>query len=466
MKPGVLILFLFLLVSCERRQETPGSFWLKDAREAFARSARSGKPLFLYFSARWCSWCRVYEEVLGSEEVRSALSLHFTPLLLDADRNRDLFVRFGGRGTPFTVVLDPRGKVLFRFHGAVGEEDLLGILNLILEGGVTVSPEGETVVLEGIDRETYRELLERFLLDLEVRYDPLLGGFSSPSLGGSSFKWTTPLTYTFLLEKGKLVEEVLFSLRKDLELLYDEVDGGFFNFYDRTRAFDFYFETSKSLSVNALMLTALLRAYETTADPLFLEKALGTYRYLRKVLYHRESGCFLNAQISDPSYYALPPPKRKLRTPPPPDTALIVEYNAKAIYALLELHRFLGDEGILKTASRCLKFIETRLRGEEGIYRYYDVESGSRGVLNFERDVAFLSLALLRMGREREALELLESAEGWEDPVARGTALFVLSRLDRRKALRLLKGTRVNLHYQNPDDLVFLLKALERLVNG
>ncbi|HHJ64972.1 MAG TPA: DUF255 domain-containing protein, partial [Aquifex aeolicus] len=205
MKPAVLILFLLLLVSCERRQETPGSFWLRDAREAFARSARSGKPLFLYFSARWCSWCRVYEEVLGSEELRSALSLHFTPLLLDADRDRDLFVRFGGRGTPFTVVLDPRGKVLFRFHGAVGEEDLLGILNLILEGGVTVSPSGETVVLERIDRETYREFLERFLLDLEVRYDPLLGGFSSPSLGGSSFKWTTPLTYTFLLEKGKLV---------------------------------------------------------------------------------------------------------------------------------------------------------------------------------------------------------------------------------------------------------------------
>jgi len=466
MKLSVLLIFLVLLVSCERGEKVPDAFWVADAEEAFAESARTGRPIFLYFSARWCSWCRIYEDVLSSEEVRAVLNLYFVPLVLDSDRNRDIFLRSGGRGTPFTVILDPRGKVLFRFHGAVGEEDLLEILNLILEGGVADLPRGEAMLLEKVDRETYGELFEAFLLDLEVRYDPLLGGFSSPSLRGSSFKWTTPLTYAFLLEKGKMVEEVLFSLRKDLELLYDEVDGGFFNFYDRTRAFDFHFETSKSLSVNALMLPALLEAYRITGDPLFLEKALGTYRYLRKVLYHRESGCFLNAQVSDPSYYALPPSRRKLRTPPPPDTALIVEYNAKALYALEKLNRFLGEEKIRKVALRCLEFLETHLRTEKGVYRYYDVESRRRGVLNFERDIAFLSLALLEAGRERDALNLLKLGNSWEDPVARGVALFVLSRTDREEAIRLLKGTRVNLLYRNPDDLVFLLKALEELAGG
>jgi len=94
------------------------------------------------------------------------------------------------------------------------------------------------------------------------------------------------------------------------------------------------------------------------------------------------------------------------------------------------------------------------------------VESRRRGVLNFERDIAFLSLALLEAGRERDALNLLKLGISWEDPVARGVALFVLSRTDREEAIRLLKGTRVNLLYRNPDDLVFLLKALEELAGG
>ncbi len=462
---ALFLLLLLLVLSCERRETTlPADFWLRDPQRAFEESKARGKPVFLYFSARWCSWCRVYEEVLSDEGISSVLRGRFVPLLLDSDRDRDLFLRFGGRGTPFTVILDYRGKALFRFHGAIEERDLMEIMGAVLEGGVTVSPEGETVLLTEISPETYRDLLGRFLSDLEMRYDPEFGGFSAPSFTGGSFKWSTPLTYTFLLERGLLREEVLTSLRKDVEFLYDDVDGGFFNFYDRTRAYDFHFETSKSLSVNALMLSALLTAHRATGDPLFLKTALGTYRYMREVLHHRESSCFLNAQISDPAYYDLPPERRRRTPPPPADTAIVVEYNAKAIRALVHLHRVTGEREPLRIAERCLDFIDRHLRSRKGVFRYYDVESGGRGVLNFERDLAFLSLALLEMGRGEEAEELLGSAEGWEDWVSRSVASFVLTHTGRERALSLLKGTEIDLSYRNPDDLVFLLMALERLV--
>ncbi|EDP76049.1 hypothetical protein [Hydrogenivirga sp. 128-5-R1-1] len=320
-----------------------------------------------------------------------------------------------------------------------------------------------------MDEKTYNLLLNLYLRDLESRYDPSFGGFSSPSEGGSLFKWSTPLTYAYLLDIGTMEEEVLFSLKKDIEFLYDPVDGGFFNFYDRTRAYEFYFETSKSLRVNALMVTALLRAYEKTGEEEFLKTALGTHRYLISFLYHRGSGCFLNAQVSDPDYYNLSPERRRRRKPPPTDTALIVEDNAKAILALLELYRITGKESFKRTAFGCAEYITDNLLTPEGLYRYLDVENGKRGLLNMGRDIGWFAIALLRLSKEEPSyretlLKVLDMKPSHEDWVYCSMVAYVLSNLDRERARRLLEGTDVVLSYQNPDDMVFLLKVLENLI--
>jgi uncharacterized protein YyaL (SSP411 family) len=460
-----------LLFACERRDvyTLSGIDWERDYSKALERSKLTGKPIFIYFSAVWCSWCREYEKELQNTEVRELIEDSFVPLLLDSERERELFLRFEGRGTPFTVISDFRGRVLLKFHGAVRSEDLRDMLIAVLGGMSFVEREKKLLRIERIDADTYRSLLTHFLEDLSSRFDPVNGGFNAPSSEGGVFKWSTPLTYVFLLERGYMREEVLFSLRKDIEFLYDKVDGGFFNFYDRTRAYDFYFETSKTLRVNSLMIIALLKAYEKTENEEFLNTALGTYRYIKRFLYHRESGCFLNAQVSDPSYYNLPPEQRKRSSPPPTDTVIIVEDNAKAILALIDLYRLKAEKHYLREALACVDYILSELRSREGVYGYYDIKSKKKGLLNFGRDLAYLSLALLELskieGNYRKELEYVLSLRNHvKDWVSRGVMSYVLTELNSKEGEQFILRTRINLSYHNPDDFVFVLMALENLI--
>ena len=467
----IILLVFFTLLGCERGEpdrEVAGIVWISDYGEAVRKAEEDGKPVFIYFSAVWCSWCREYESSL--REVRGLLEASFIPLLLDSDRERKLFIEFGGRGTPFTVVLSPEGRVLLKFHGSLKPEDLKDLLRVVLARGVYREVGKETYRLLAVNRKAYRFLFEHFLYDLRTRYDPVFGGFSSPSAEGTAFKWSTPLTYIYLLERDLMVEEVIFSLKKDIEFLYDSVDGGFFNFYDRTRAYDIYFETSKTLGVNSLMMLALLEAYKKNKDRLFLDRALGIYRYLKNILYEPRSGCFLNAQISDPSYYNLKPEERKRRKPPPTDTAIITEENAKTMIALLELYRLTGERRFLDEIKRCANYILSELLTPEGLYRYYDIRTGRRGLLNFGRDIAFLSLAFHELAREerryrKDLKRVLSLGGAVKERVSRYIIAYLMAVKDPKAGEAFLKGTEVNLSYANPDEFVYLLRTLE-LITG
>ncbi len=461
MKP-LLLFFFAILLSCSQREFPEGSIpWERNYEEALNKAREKGKPVFIYFSARWCSWCKEYEKVLNQERVAEYISRNFIPLLLFVEEERKLFRELGGRGTPFTVVLNPRGQVVLRFHGVLPEEELLGLL----------SAPGLTPILSGEEQykiedfsEAYEFLLNYFLEDLKQRYDPLLGGFSSPGKAGYPFKWPTPLTYRYLLSKNLLVEEVIHSINKDIEYLYDAVDGGFFNFYDRTRAYTQYFETSKSLKVNAGMILALTKVYEKTGKERYLSLALNTYTYLENFLYHSDSGCFLNAQVSSPEYYNLPPEERKKKNPPPTDRYIVVEDNALLIFALKELYKFHKNEKILDTASRCLEFITKELFTGDTLFGYYDVKSRKKGLPNYERDIAFLFFTLSSFPQHKDTARKIASLkEEYKDILSASLTVIGYSKLGEKKP-ELLKGKSVSLNYHNPDDMTFLLRALEVLV--
>jgi len=78
MKLSVLLIFLVLLVSCERGEKVPDAFWVADAEEAFAESARTGRPIFLYFSAPSCPRLRQKQGYLPPLR-REGNSLHGHP---------------------------------------------------------------------------------------------------------------------------------------------------------------------------------------------------------------------------------------------------------------------------------------------------------------------------------------------------------------------------------------------------
>ena len=464
------MVILTLLFNCnvqEKRISFEG--WERDLARAFEVAKKEGKKIFIYFRARWCSWCLEYEKVLFNRNIISFLKDNFVLVVLDADRDRSLFLQYRGRGTPFTVIVDARGRPVVRFHGTLSAKDLVDVLLIALEGRAKPSEVRIAFRLGKDLLASFSELEKLFVKDLMERFDPIFGGFSSPTGEGVVFKWPTPLTYTYLLKRGILKKEVLFSLNKDLEYLFDRVDQGFFNFFDRTRSFDFYFETSKSLQVNGLMILALVTAYRITGDETYLGRAVQTFNYLEKNLLDRNSGCYLNAQFSDPSYYNAPPSRRLSMKPPPADTALVVEYNSLAFLGLYELYRIKGIPDILARIETCTDFILKRMVRERTLFRYYDIKDKVFGLPNFRRDRVFFGLALSTVfGGSKKykevALHFASGGSGVDDWVVKSARALLYLRLgEKRRAISELEDLEVNLGYHNPEDMYFLLEALRVL---
>lgn len=91
--------------------------WEEDFTTGMARAAEEAKPAVLVLYADWCQWSgRLFRESLEDARIK-ALRDRFLWLKVNSDRERDFQERFGQRGFPLVVVLDPQGKVIHTIDG-------------------------------------------------------------------------------------------------------------------------------------------------------------------------------------------------------------------------------------------------------------------------------------------------------------------------------------------------------------
>ncbi len=128
---GVGLLWFAVPALALEKGEVP---WHPYGEAAFQRAASEQKPMFLYFFADWCGWCRRYQaEVLEHPSVRARLMKDFVPVAVDITPHKDLFKRHGGTAVPMTQVIDGTGKVFLRFQGLVEADGLAGALDRVRE---------------------------------------------------------------------------------------------------------------------------------------------------------------------------------------------------------------------------------------------------------------------------------------------------------------------------------------------
>jgi thiol:disulfide interchange protein len=100
-----------------------------DFAAALAEAERLHKPLVVYFTADWCTYCRqLRREVLDRPEFQAAAE-RFVCVQVDADREAALCEQYRVRAYPTLVLANPGGTAIERIVGLTTPTALLAQMN-------------------------------------------------------------------------------------------------------------------------------------------------------------------------------------------------------------------------------------------------------------------------------------------------------------------------------------------------
>ena len=108
--------------------------------EVVIRGSRE-RPVLVDFWAPWCGPCRTLGPIL--DKLAAEMAGRFTLVKLNTDDEQELAARYGIRGIPTIVVIDPAG-VVKRADLAPTDPALTDLIDSLLkEAGATVPPRPE-----------------------------------------------------------------------------------------------------------------------------------------------------------------------------------------------------------------------------------------------------------------------------------------------------------------------------------
>lgn len=112
------------------QEETPPEQIISKTYTSYAEALEASKslkrPIFLYFGADWCAYCRKMKSTtLSDEEVRQKLAKEYVPCFIDTDADRATSRKYKVAGIPAYMVLSQDETVLARSSGMKTKEEFL-----------------------------------------------------------------------------------------------------------------------------------------------------------------------------------------------------------------------------------------------------------------------------------------------------------------------------------------------------
>lgn len=296
--------------------------WYPWGDEAFRKSKKDNKPIFLSIGYSTCHWCHVMaRESFQDPEIGKLMNQVFVPVKVDREERPDIDnvymtvcqMMTGSGGWPLTIILTPdllpffAGTYFPKESGGrgVGLRDLILNVNDLWENkreDVLKSAEDITSSLEKISHEVSGDELTPE--NLKIAYEQLKINFDQKYAGfGEYQKFPTPHHLLFLLRYWKMtgeaealemVEKTLVKMRQGG--IYDHVGFGFHRYSVDQQWLVPHFE--KMLYDQALLVIAYTEAYQATRKLQYRETAEEIIEYVLRDMTSSEGG-FYSAEDAD-----------------------------------------------------------------------------------------------------------------------------------------------------------------------
>jgi len=291
--------------------------WYPWGEAAFSRAAADGKPVFLSIGYSTCHWCHVMEkESFEDPEVAKVINRLFVPVKVDREERPDIDNTYmnicqmvtGTGGWPLNIFLTPDKKPIYTatYIPKVGNYGSPGIISLMERISEVWKNDREKIERSGnqlvdalrqIENTPHEELplndepLKNALHFFKNSYDALAGGF------GQAPKF--PMAHNFLLlfrlwkrfgndQARDMALETLRAIRNGG--IYDQLGGGLHRYSVDPKWLIPHFE--KMLYDQAILVLAVVEAFQITGDPFFSETAENTLDYVLNNLAHSEGAFF------------------------------------------------------------------------------------------------------------------------------------------------------------------------------
>jgi uncharacterized protein YyaL (SSP411 family) len=298
--------------------------WFPWGEEAFEKSRRENKPIFLSIGYSTCHWCHVMErESFENEATADMLNRWFVPVKVDREERPDIdriymtYVQAstGSGGWPMSVWLTPDlkpfvGGTYFPPDNRYGRAGFPVILERIAQAWTADRDnivESSDKILEqlraatdsgstGADR-VDPSILDSAFNQFRRMFDAERGGF------GGAPKFPRPSIHNFLLRYWKrtgiqealdMVVETLLAMKKGG--MHDQLGGGFHRYSVDEYWFVPHFE--KMLYDQAQLVVSYLEAFQATRDETLADAARRTLDYVLRDMTSPE-GAFYSAEDAD-----------------------------------------------------------------------------------------------------------------------------------------------------------------------